>query len=245
LSPEFLALLPGELQATVQEVEQVAECEIAVVRDATANEFDNLTFGVDNGVCVATIAHRSESISRCALLHEVLHLKRYWLDAVPILKPAARFRYESEAQSVDELIEHLIIIPEERRFVEAESNAHWSSVMTTLAKPARVGFPSSQTEVDALQRSLLLQRAMMDIALPNLDHTRLYVRLRDENLFEASTAFIDRLRNVLNNKERALILVSREFRYDLTGFCFGRFHLRTNPKWFERSAPLTDSLWPA
>jgi hypothetical protein len=242
VSPQFFAMLPGELRATVQEAEQVAGCEIAVVPDATANEFDNLALRVDDGVCSATIAYRGESISRCALLHEVLHVKRYWLDAVPILRPTARHRYEFEAQTVNELIEHLIIIPEERRFVEAESNAHWSSVMGKLAELPRVSSPSSKAEVDALQRSLMLQRAMMDIALPDLDHTRLYDRLRDENLLGASTAFIDRLRNMLNDKERALIFVSKEFRYDLTGFCVGRFHLRTNPKSFWRSAALTNSL---
>lgn len=242
MSPQFLAMLPGELQATVQEAEQVAGCEIAVVPDAAANEFDNLTLRVDDGVCSATIGYRGESISRCALLHEVLHVKRYWLDAASILRPTTWRRYESEAQTVNDLIEHLIIIPEERRFVEAKSNAHWSSVMATLAELPRISSPSSQADVDALQRSLLLQRAMMDIALPGLDHTRLYDRLRDENLLEASTAFIDRLRNMLNDRERALIFVSQEFRYDLTGFCVGRFHLRTDPKSFWRSPALTHSL---
>ena len=242
MSPQFLAMLPGELQATVQEAEQLAGCEIAVVPDAAANEFDNLALRVDDGVCSATIAYRGESISRCALLHEVLHVKRYWLAAVPILRPIARRRYEFEAQSVDGLIEHLIIIPEERRFVEAESNEHWSSVMAKLSELPRASSSSSQAEVDALQRSLVLQRAMMDIALPHLDHTRLYDRLRDENLLEASTAFIDRLRNMLSDKERALIFVSQEFGYDLAGFCVGRFQLRTNPKSFWRSLALTYSL---
>jgi hypothetical protein len=176
-------MLPGELRATVQEAEQVAGCAIEVAPEATANEFDNLTLRVDDGVCNARIAYRGESISRCALVHEVLHLKRYWLNAVPILRPATRLRYGFEAQIVEELIEHLIIIPEERRFVEAESNAHWSSVMANLAE-----------EVDASQRSLVLQRAMTDIALPDLDHSRLYDRLRDENILESSAAFIDRLR---------------------------------------------------
>ena len=107
--------------------------------------------------------------------------------------------------------------------------------MANLAELPRVSFPSSQAEVDALQRSLVLQRAMMDIALPDLDNTRLYDRLRDENLFESSAAFIDRLRNMLNDKERALICVSREFRYDVTAFCVGRFNVRANPKSFKRS----------
>ena len=242
MSPQFLAMLPGDLQATVQEAEQIAGCEIAVVPDAAANEFDSLTFGVDGGVCSATIAYRGESISRCALLHEVLHLKRYWLDAVPMLRPTSRHRYECEAQMINDLIEHLIIIPEEKQFVEAESNAHWSSVMAKLAESPNIGSSSSEADVYDLQRSLLLQRAMMDIALPGLDHTRLYDRLRDEKFFETSTAFIDRLRNMLNDKERALIFVSQEFRYDLRGFCVGRFHLRSDPKSFLRSAALNHSL---
>lgn len=128
MSPQFLAMLPGELQATVQEVEQIAGCAIEVIPNAAANEFDNLAHGVDNGVCFARIAFRGESISRCALLHEVLHLKRNWLEAVPTLRPIARHR-EGEAQYVNELVEHLIIIPEEARFERAESNKHWASVM--------------------------------------------------------------------------------------------------------------------
>jgi hypothetical protein len=241
VSPRFLAMLPRELQAAVQEAEQLAGCEIAVVPDAAANRFDNLALRVDAGVCSATIAYRGESISRCALLHEVLHMKRYWLDAVPILRPTARHRYEFEAQTVDDLIEHLIIIPQERHFAEAESNEHWSSVMAKLAELPRVGSRSSQAEVEALQRNLVLQRAMMDIALPALDHTRLYDRLRDENLLEASTAFVDRLRKMLDNKERALIFVSQEFGHDLAGLCMGRFQLRTNPKSFWRSPALTSA----
>jgi hypothetical protein len=63
-------MLPGELQATVQEVEQFAGCEIAVVPDAAASKFDSLTFGIEAGVCRAAIAYRGDSISRCAILHE-------------------------------------------------------------------------------------------------------------------------------------------------------------------------------
>ncbi len=85
----------------------------------------------------------------------------------------------------------------------------------------------------------------MDIALPDLDRTGLYDRLRDENFLEASAAFGDGLRNMLNDKMRAVIFASQEFRYDLTAFCVGRFNLRANPKSLERSAPLTHFLSPA
>jgi len=231
-------MLPGELHATVQEVEQLAGCEIAVVPDAAASEFDSLTFGIEAGVCHATIAYRGDSVSRCAILHELLHLKRYWLDVVPILRPTAS-RYELEAQALEDFVEHLVIIPEERRFEESESNAHWSAVTAAkLAELPRVSSASSQAEVVTLQRNLLLQRALMDIALPDLDHTSLYDRLRDENFLEVSTAFIDHLRKMLNDKKSALIFASQEFRYDLTGFCVGCFNLRASPKSFERSVAL-------
>jgi hypothetical protein len=240
MKAQFLAMLPGELQAIVQEAEQAAGCEIAVVPDAAANEFDNLQLSVTHsGVCSATIAYRGESISRCALLHELLHVKRYWLDAVPLLRPTSRHRYEAEAQMVNDLIEHLTIIPEERRFLEAESNAHWSVTMAN--ELMRIDSQSGHVNVHDLRRSLLLQRAMTDIALPALDPTRLYDRLHDENLFEVSTAFIGALRNMLDDKEWALKFVSNEFGYDLTGFCFGRFQLSTYPKGFVRYASLVHS----
>jgi hypothetical protein len=243
VNPQFLAMLPGELQATVKEAEQLAGCEIAVIPEAAANQFDNLRLSIDDaGAVGATIAYRGESISCCALLHEVLHVKRYWLDAVPILRPSAR-RSNFEEQTIEDLIEHLVIIPEERRFAEAESNAHWSAAMEAeLAELPRLSSWSSQAEVNYLQRSLRLQRAMMDIALPDLDHTALYERLRDENLLEATGAFIDRLRNMLDDKERALIFAGQEFRYDVTRLCVGRFRLRTNPKSFGCSGALTHSL---
>src|SRR5260221_1890573 len=151
-------MLPGELHATVQEVEQLAGCEIAVVPDAAASEFNSLQFGIEAGVCHATIAYRGDSVSRCAILHELLHLKRYWLDAVPILRPTAS-RYELEAQALEDFVEHLVIIPEERRFEESESNAHWSAVTAdNLAQMPRVSFASSPGEVDSLQRIQFLQR---------------------------------------------------------------------------------------
>ena len=234
-------MLPGEVQVAVHKIEQLAGCEIAVVPDAAASEFENLTFGVDAGLCRATIAYCGDSISRCAILHEVLHLKRYWLDAVPILRPTA-WRYEIEAEVLNDFIEHLVIVPEEGRFEEVESNAHWSTVMRAqLTEVPTLSSASSQAEVVALQRSLMLQRAMMDIALPELDHTGLYDRLRDENFFEASAAFSDRLRNMLNDKMRALIFASQEFRYDLTALCVGTFNIRVNPKSFWRSGPLAYS----
>jgi hypothetical protein len=229
MNPQFLAMLPPELRATVREVERLAECEIAVIPDASANDFDSLKFGVDNGVCIAEIAYRGGSIAPCALLHEVLHVKRYCLDSVPVLRPASRWSSapSNDAPMLDELIEHLIIIPEERRFREAESSVHWSEVMgSKLAEVPRLDSPSS------LQRSLMLQHAMMDIALPELDHTRLYARLRDERLFERSTAFVENLRTVLNDKLRALKVVCQAFRYDLTAFRVGRYDLQTNPKQF-------------
>ena len=241
VKPRFLAMLPGELQAIVQEAEQVAGCEIDVAPNAAANEFESLELSVDrDGVCTATIAYGGESISRCALLHEILHVKRYWLDAVPMLKTTSQHRYGHEAEMVNDLIEHLVIIPEERRFVESESNAHWSVMMAN--ELTKLSFLSRQADVDFLRQSLLLQRAMMDIALPALDHTRLYDRLRDENLFEESAAFVELLRNRLNDKEHALHFVCEQFRYDLTGFCFGRFHLRTHDRSFKRYTSFTHPL---
>jgi hypothetical protein len=227
-------MLPGELQATVQEAEELAGCEIAVVPDKAASEFDNLTLGFDfgAGACTATIAYRGNAITPCALVHEVLHVKRYWVDEVPIIKPAAQ-RFALESQALEDLLEHLVIIPEEQHYVREESNAHWSSVMAAkLAELPRVSPRPSQAEVVALKRSLLLQRAMMDIALPDLDRTGLYDRLRDENLLEASTAFVDGLRTLLSDKQRALSFVGQEFRHEQAGFWVGRFNLRATPKSF-------------
>jgi hypothetical protein len=172
----------------------------------------------------------------------VLHIKRYWLDAVPILRPTAS-HHELEAQALEDLIEHLIIIPEEQRFAEAESNAHWSPVLSAfLRELPRIGSTSSQADVVTLRRGLMLQRAMLDIALPKLDRASLYDRLREENLLEATSAFVERLRGMLDDKVRSLLFTAQEFRYDFGAFCLGRFDLNSDRKSFRRSEALARLL---
>src|SRR6266404_3979022 len=115
-------MLPAKLRAVVAEGEALAGCEIAVVPDQAASQFDNLSLGFDFGAaaCSATIAYLGDAITPWALLHEVLHVKRYWVDEVPIIKPADQ-RFAFEAQALEDLLEHLAIIPEEQRHVHAES----------------------------------------------------------------------------------------------------------------------------
>jgi hypothetical protein len=197
MDQRFLERLPDELRAVVHEVEDLAGCQVVVTSDASASEFDNLTFGIDRGMCRATIAHKGSDITGCALVHEVLHLKRHWVDAVPALRSRAE-RFEFEAQAWEDLLEHLVIIPEERRFLEIENNAHWRTVMD--AKLVEL----TRLSAVAVRRSLIQQRAMLDIALPDLDHGALYSRLREEKLLEPSTPFIANLRSALNDKMRAI-----------------------------------------
>src|SRR3954468_10437523 len=119
MDERYLSQLPEELLAIVETAEALAGCEVAVVANESAAEFDNLGLGLDQetGECDATITHRGASLSEWALVHEVLHLGESWVDSMPFLAPNEA-KYQVEAIALNDLVSHLDIIPNERRFAE-------------------------------------------------------------------------------------------------------------------------------
>src|SRR5258706_14733664 len=214
MEQRFLEKLPDELRAAVPKIEELAGRGVVVRPVARAREFDSLIFGVKDGECVAEIEYKGGDINLCALVHEGLHLKRYCLDGVPVLR-AAKENAALDAQRWEDLLEHLVIIPEERRFAEAESNAHWRAVLDAhLGELTRLRADISQGQ---FQRGLIELRAMLDIALPALDHTAVYSRLREEKLFDRSTPFIESLRGAVNDKLRGVGFVIQLLGFDPAG----------------------------
>jgi hypothetical protein len=106
-------------------------------------------------------------------VHEVLHIKRYWLENVPVLRFSVTSRFGFEARLIEELLEHLVIVPEERKFLSTESDAHWSAVLDQkIREISPLSANRSDAERAVLQRNVY--RAMFDIALPHLDNRLLY-----------------------------------------------------------------------
>lgn len=218
MEQRHLSLLPSELQAVVAEAEALAGCAIVVRREENARAFDNVTLSVsDAGVCTATIAHLGGEMSQWALVHEVLHIKRYWLVRIPHMFPAEDIgALYADAQLMEDMLEHLIIIPQEREYVPKESVEHWSRLCSGLvASLPKLSPSSSRAERVALKRSLFQLRAMADIALPTWDRSRLMQELKAAGSVTSSRTFVEQLRTRLPNKMSSL-------RFASTGFEFRR-----------------------
>ena len=164
MDKRYLQMLPSELQSIVAAIEAKAGCTIEVVPDEKAAAFDNLELRfMASGECGATITFKGTEIGRCALIHEVLHIHRNWGEEVPYLKPLGP-QYMYQASWLNDLLEHLVIIPEEQKYEEAESRKHWSGLCDELLWDVRgrwYGMPKT-----VLKQCLFQLRAMRDIALP-------------------------------------------------------------------------------
>ena len=227
----FLSLLPEVLQKVVAEAESLAGSSVVVRSGDAASEFDDIELRPrdEAGIAHAVISYRGDSITPCALVHEVLHIKRYWLDNVPVLRSPANSRFGFEARLIEELLEHLVIVPEERNFVSTESDARWSAVLDQkIREISPLSANRSDTERAALQRTLY--RAMFDIALPHLDNTLLYERLGEAGELEASHLFVRALRPLVPDKLQALSFVVQTFRYEQQGFVAASLDLESRSR---------------
>lgn len=118
----FLQRLTSETQDLVREIEAFATSEIEL-RAAPAPS--NQTTGAARAVALiasetgATLLYRGEEeFQTPAVLHELLHLRRYWIDYVPQLVPVADSQGDKIkiANQVENTLEHLIITPQETRY---------------------------------------------------------------------------------------------------------------------------------
>ena len=72
-------MLPEVLQKVVADAENLAGSPVVVRSGDAANEFDDVELRPrdEAGIAHAVITYRGDSITRCALVHEVLHINRY------------------------------------------------------------------------------------------------------------------------------------------------------------------------
>lgn len=215
MDQRFLSLLPEVLQKVVADAEDLAGSPVVVRSSDATNEFDNVELRPrdEAGIARAVITYRGDTITRCALVHEVLHIKRYWLEKVPVLRCSVTSRFGFEALLIEELVEHLVIIPEERRFVSTESDDHWRAVLDKKIREISP-LPANRSEAERATLQRNVYRAMLDIALPHFDNSLLYERLAEAEELEASHRFVGGLRPLVSDKLQALSFVVETFRYE-------------------------------
>lgn len=118
----FLEKLGVEIQRLVQEIENFAAAEIRVSATPAPSSKSGQspkTLALMSSEMGATILYRdTEDFRSQAVLHELLHLRRYWIDFVPQILPVDDPDGEKIklANQIENTLEHIIIAPQEAAY---------------------------------------------------------------------------------------------------------------------------------
>jgi hypothetical protein len=122
MESSFLEKLGTEIQRLVEEIEKFATTEIQVRPTPTPT-----SESAQSPKAIALIASQHGATLLCrdvgdfqpqAVLHELLHLRRYWVDFVPQILPVDDPDGEKIklASQIENTLEHLIIVPQEHEY---------------------------------------------------------------------------------------------------------------------------------
>ena len=131
MDSKFLLILPSSVHRLVEEIEDFAGMEIAV----KANPYPILSDS-SNPLCLmcktdhecGEIYYRDEKrINPQHLLHEILHIYRYWVKMVPKMMPRNRIASNYGLfERIDNALEHLIIVPKEIEYGFEMNYSYWN-----------------------------------------------------------------------------------------------------------------------
>lgn len=136
MNKKYRGLLPSPVLDLVDRIESFANLEIGVepnpypLRSTDPNP-NHLALSADN--IGATILYRNlADIHPHAMLHELLHLERFWLEQVPQVVPVNQQMAEhwNITSEIENSLEHLIIVPREEQY-GFEPFGYWTSTTRT------------------------------------------------------------------------------------------------------------------
>lgn len=211
----FLQRLSAETQRLVREIEEFAASEIEL-RAAPAPSSQ----AVDAARSVALIASETgatllyrgeEEFQTPAVLHELLHLRRYWIDFVPQLVPVADLQGDKTkiANQIENALEHLIITPQEARYgldpyvsLNETARQNWQA------------YPWNDITESWARRKMCLLSWLTTRILVRDDGVKALARecLQKEGLLEEAENFAGKIERSTSSKERCISTAVRFLR---------------------------------
>lgn len=128
---KVLSTLPQKAVDLVSEIEEFAGTEIGfqdytILKMAGSKDTDSEAIYADHTRAYVSVPDL-DSINSMAVVHELLHLKRYWIDGVPQMEAKDDRGSNVElAAAIDNCLEHLVIVPLERDY-GFDPGPHWLS----------------------------------------------------------------------------------------------------------------------
>ena len=211
----FLHRLNAETQCLVRELEAFAASEIEL-RAAPAPS--NQTTAAVRAVALiasetgATLLYRGEEeFQTPAVLHELLHLRRYWIDFVPQLVPVADPQGDKTkiANQIENTLEHLIITPQEARYgfdpyvsLNETARQNWQA------------YPWSDITESWARRKMGLLNWLTTRLLVGDEDVKALARecLQQEGLFDEAENFAGKIERSKSSKERCISTAIRFLR---------------------------------
>jgi hypothetical protein len=211
----FLERLNPDTQQLVHDIEAFASLEIEV-RSAPTPSLK--TAASPKAVALmatemgATLLYREEdNFQSRAALHELLHLRRYWLDLVPQLTPVDDPHGDKTriANEIENTLEHLVIFPQEAHYgfdpYLGVNKREWERWQTYPWVDINEPWARRKT---SLLSWLTVDALATDEAVKTL--ARRY--LENEGLLEEAENFSDKIQRLENSKERCLATAIRFLR---------------------------------
>lgn len=207
MESNFLARLGVEIQRLVEEIESFASTEIAVRPTPTPT-----SESLQSPKAITLVASEHGATLLCrdlndfrpqAVLHELLHLRRYWIDFVPQILPVDdpdgdKIKLASQIENV---LEHITIAPQEQRYgFEPYASYRETSRRTWESYP----WPNID-EPWARRKNCLLNWLTTCFLVQDPGIRRSAERcLEQEGLSSDALSFSQKLERVLNSKEQCI-----------------------------------------
>lgn len=211
----FLERLSPDIQRLVHDIEAFASVEIQVRSAPTpslktaASPKAVALMATEKG---ATLLYREEDqFQSHAALHELLHLRRYWLDRIPQLAAADDPQGDKTriANEIENTLEHIVIFPQEVGYefdpyvgINESERARWQAYPWV-----NINEPWARRKT-ALLSWLTVDALVTDEAVKTL--ARRY--LEDEGLLEEAENFSEKIQRLKISKERCLATTIRFLR---------------------------------
>jgi hypothetical protein len=208
----FLQRLSAEAQRLVREIEEFASSEIELRAPPVPPGQAVRAVALIASESGATLFYRSEEdFQTPAVLHELLHLRRYWMDCVPQLVPVADPQGERTkiANQIENTLEHLIITPQEARYgFDPYTN------LNETARQSWQGYPWSDITESWARRKMCLLSWLTTRLLISDDGVKAlaWECLQKEGLSEEAEIFASKIERWKGSKERCISTAVRFLR---------------------------------
>ncbi len=160
----------------------------------------------------ATISVYKDVINPSGITHELLHVYRYWVEAVPQVMPikdkggsGANGRW-GVTSSIENSLEHLVIVPREKGYGES-NDEHWNSV--SRANWGKYPWPEINEPFARRKNCLLGWLSCMEIVTDEAVRDLAKECIVKEGYFNEAQKFHEKIMTVLMDKPRALSAVIR------------------------------------